>query len=357
MVGTKRSRIDCARTFAGGIHSESKFANCERDTAVMMMNFCEVIATAIRYSSFMNSSAPDSSPTASSQAHQVGHDPDNDGRFSRRAFLAAAAAMAATSCRVARPFQPHDVAAAGQYRPAPTAGYRPATAGGPMPRNPDMRLDSNFPNTAGITFTRVPMEGKFVALTFDDGPHSQNTPRLLDLLAARNVKATFYVIGRNVDLHPGIVRRTVAEGHEMGNHSQTHRLLSQLSDADVFSEMQRCEDAIGRASGVRPRTMRPPYGGLTQRQRQLVHNQFGYPTILWNVDPLDWKRPGPSVVAQRMISGANPGAILLAHDLHSQTVDAMPQTVDTLLRQGYKFVTVSQLIAMGASNATAQYVQ
>lgn len=276
--------------------------------------------------------------------------------FSRRAFLAAAAAMAASSCRVARPFQPGDQAAT-PVKTAPNAGYRTPSMGGPVPRNPDMRLNSDFPRNSGITFTRVPVSGNYVAITFDDGPHPQNTPRLLDILRARNVKATFYVIGRSVDLHPGVVRRTVAEGHEIGNHSHTHRLMSQLGDSEVRNEMQRCEDAIGRAAGVRPRTMRPPYGGLNQRQRELVHAEFGYPTILWSVDPLDWKRPGPSVVAQRMISGASPGGILLAHDLHSQTVDAMPATIDGLLRQGYKFVTVSQLIAMGASGETAQVTQ
>ncbi|MFU8893085.1 MAG: polysaccharide deacetylase family protein [Luteolibacter sp.] len=274
---------------------------------------------------------------------------------SRRAFLAAAAALAASGCRVARPFQTAD--AAGAVKTTPNSGYRTPSAGGPVPRNPDMRLSSNFARNAGITFTRVPVSGNYVAITFDDGPHPQNTPRLLDILRARNVKATFYVIGRSVDLHPGVVRRTVAEGHEIGNHSHTHRLMTQLSDSEVRNEMQRCEDAIGRAAGVRPRTMRPPYGGLNQRQRELVHAEFGYPTILWNVDPLDWKRPGPSVVAQRMISGASPGGILLAHDLHSQTVDAMPATLDGLLRRGYKFVTVSQLIAMGASDATAQVVR
>jgi peptidoglycan/xylan/chitin deacetylase (PgdA/CDA1 family) len=110
--------------------------------------------------------------------------------------------------------------------------------------------------------------------------------------------------------------------------------------------MQRCQDAIVAAAGVRPRTMRPPYGGLLQRQRELVHQEFGYPTILWSVDPLDWKRPGPSVVASRILDATKPGGIVLAHDLHSQTVDAMPATLDGLLRRGFRFVTVSQLIAM-----------
>jgi peptidoglycan/xylan/chitin deacetylase (PgdA/CDA1 family) len=174
------------------------------------------------------------------------------------------------------------------------------------------------------------------------------------MLRARNIKATFYVIGRSVELYPQIVRRTVAEGHEIGNHTHSHRLLSKLSDSEVRSELSRCQDAIGRAAGVRPRTMRPPYGGLLQRQRELVHAEFGYPTILWSVDPLDWKRPGPGVVTSRILSGTTAGGIVLAHDLHSQTVDAMPATLDGLLRRGFKFVTVSQLLAMKTDVATAQ---
>ncbi|RYD41445.1 MAG: hypothetical protein EOP85_12680 [Verrucomicrobiaceae bacterium] len=115
--------------------------------------------------------------------------------------------------------------------------------------------------------------------------------------------------------------------------------------------MSRCSDAIAKASGVRPRTMRPPYGGLLQRQRELVHSEFGYPTILWSVDPLDWKRPGASVITSRILSGASAGGIFLAHDLHAQTVDAMPATLDGLLKRGFKFVTVSQLLAMKTDTA------
>lgn len=205
-----------------------------------------------------------------------------------------------------------------------------------------------------MTFSRVLVSGNYIALTFDDGPHPQNTPRLLDILAKRNVKATFYVIGRNVGLYPQVLRRTVAEGHEIGNHSQTHPLLSKLGDSGLRQEMKRCQDAIGSAAGVRPRTMRPPYGGLLQRQRELVHQEFGYPTILWSVDPLDWRRPGPSVVTSRILSATTPGGIVLAHDLHGQTVDAMPATVDGLLRRGFRFVTVSQLIAMKVDSGAAQ---
>ncbi|MFD2257413.1 polysaccharide deacetylase family protein [Luteolibacter algae] len=274
------------------------------------------------------------------------------GKLSRRGFMAASAATLA-SCKAATSTTPSAPTPATVKTTANT-DYRTPSVKGPVPRNESGNHPSNFSKDAGVTFSRVLVSGNYIAITFDDGPHPQNTPRLLDMLAARNIKATFYVIGRSVDLHPGVLRRTVAEGHEIGNHSHTHRLLSKLSDAEVRQEMQRCQDAIGHAAGVRPRTMRPPYGGLLQRQRELVHNEFGYPTILWSVDPLDWKRPGPSVVASRILSGTTAGGIVLAHDLHSQTVDAMPATLDGLLRKGFKFVTVSQLIAMKAETPAAQ---
>ena len=105
-------------------------------------------------------------------------------------------------------------------------------------------------------------------------------------------------------------------------------------------------DAVVNATGAPPRVMRPPYGGLLKRQRELVRSEFGYPIILWSVDPLDWKRPGPSVVTSRILHGTRAGGIVLAHDLHAQTVDAMPATLDGLLRRGFQFVTVSQLLAM-----------
>ena len=271
--------------------------------------------------------------------------------LTRRGFMLFTATMA--SCRAAAPLKPQPVAHS-MVKTTANSGYRTPAIHGPVPRNPDMALDSNFSKDSGISFSRVLVSGNYVAMTFDDGPHPQNTPRLLDMLRARNIKATFFVIGRSVDLYPGVVRRTVAEGHEIGNHTQTHRLLSKLSDSEVRSELTQCHEAVARAAGVQMRVMRPPYGGLLQRQRELVHSEFGYPSILWSVDPLDWKRPGPSVVASRILKSTNAGAIILAHDLHAQTVDAMPATLDGLLNRGFKFVTVSQLLAMKTEPATAQ---
>ncbi len=254
------------------------------------------------------------------------------GNHSRRGFVASTLAVSAAtlaSCKA-----------------IPGIGEISNNPNRPNFHNQGGNYPSNFSRNAGITFSRVMVSGNYIAMTYDDGPHPTNTPRLLDILAARRIKATFYVIGNAVNQNPSVLRRTVAEGHEIGNHTQTHPLLSKLSDSQVRTELRRCEDSIGRAAGVRPRTMRPPYGGLLQSQREFVHREFGYPTILWSVDPLDWKRPGTAVITNRIVSSTTPGGIVLAHDLHAQTIDSMPQALDGLLRRGFKFVTVSQLIAM-----------
>ncbi len=264
-------------------------------------------------------------------------------KLSRRAFLGLSALL--TSCAT----QPESV----------LIGQDPITSRpdtrGPIPRNPTMRLKSNFSlANQDITYRRALVSGNLIAMTFDDGPQPENTPRLLDILRERNIKATFYVIGKCVNAYPDVVRRTVEEGHEIGNHSQTHRLLSSLGDSALHWEMQSCRDAVLNASGYHMRTMRPPYGGLNQRQRELVYQTYGYPTILWSVDPLDWQNRIPSVISSRIVSHTHPGAIVLAHDLHATTVSAMPSTLDQLLYRGYKFVTVSQLLALHSEHAKEQ---
>ncbi len=200
-----------------------------------------------------------------------------------------------------------------------------------------------------ISFSRVKVAGKAIALTFDDGPHPKNTLRLLEILRARGIKATFYVIGSNVERYPEVLRRTIAEGHEIGNHTHTHCRLSELGDAELLTELRRCRDAIRTAAGIEPRTMRPPYGTLLPHQREKVNAELGYPTILWSVDPRDWQKPGPEAICSRIVSGVSAGGIVLAHDPHDGTVDAMPATLDSLIELGYEFVTVSELLAMRLS--------
>jgi len=152
-----------------------------------------------------------------------------------------------------------------------------------------------------------------------------------------------------VKYNPQLLLRMIAEGHEIGNHTVTHGTLSRMSDAGLRKELQDAHDMIVKETGVAPKSMRPPGGAITNNQKKLMLKEFGYPTILWSVDPEDWKRPGASVVTSRLVNGARPGGILLVHDLHAPTVDAMPSTLDQLLDKGYRFVTITELIMMDES--------
>jgi peptidoglycan/xylan/chitin deacetylase (PgdA/CDA1 family) len=197
-----------------------------------------------------------------------------------------------------------------------------------------------------ITWSSVRVNGPYIAMTFDDGPSAKLTPKLLDLLAERHIHVTFFLVGENAKAHPEIVKREVAEGHEVGNHSWDHPDLARKSDDIVRSQLDRTNDAIAEAVGHPPTLMRPPYGSLTRDQKKWIAKDYGFKIILWSVDPLDWKRPGPEIVHQRIVQGARNGAIILSHDIHPGTVEAMPATLDDLLGKGFKFVTVSELIAM-----------
>ena len=197
-----------------------------------------------------------------------------------------------------------------------------------------------------ITFSFVHVDGPYIAMTFDDGPSATLTPKLLDILAAHQIKATFFVIGENVAEHPEIVARAAREGHEIGNHSWSHPNFAKMSDDGVRSQLQRTDDAIKSATGSRPTLLRPPYGSITVREKRWIHDQFGYQIILWDVDPYDWKRPGPSVVRNRILKETRSGSIVLSHDIHPGTIEAMPSTFDALEAKGFKFVTISELIRM-----------
>jgi peptidoglycan-N-acetylglucosamine deacetylase len=222
----------------------------------------------------------------------------------------------------------------------PAASLVPATSAAPTP-------SATKPVEPAISYSAVHVDGPFIAMTFDDGPSEKLTPELLDILAAHHIHATFFVIGQNVGRHPEILQRAVREGHEIGNHSWTHPVLGKMSDAAVRSELRKTDDAIFAAIGHRPTLMRPPYGSITARQKRWIHAEFGYTIILWDVDPLDWKRPGPSVVESRIVRETRPGSIILSHDIHPGTIKAMASTFDKLQAKGFKFVTVSELISMG----------
>ncbi len=219
----------------------------------------------------------------------------------------------------------------------------------PISTTPGWNMPTNIAGSLGNSnsYSRVSIGEPYVAMTFDDGPHPSNTPRLLDMLKQRNIKATFYVVGTNAERYPQILRRMIAEGHEIGNHTQTHASFTAIGDNATRRELALCHQAIVQATGIPPRTVRPPYGAITSSQKAWIKQEFGYPSILWAVDPEDWKRPGSSVVADRIVSNTRNGYIILAHDIHSPTIDAMPSALDRLLAKGFRFVTVTQLIALG----------
>jgi peptidoglycan/xylan/chitin deacetylase (PgdA/CDA1 family) len=194
------------------------------------------------------------------------------------------------------------------------------------------------------TITRVLTARPVVAMTFDDGPHPTLTPRLLDILGARGIRATFYVIGWRVLREPQLMRRIVAEGHEIGNHTWSHPSLFGYSDAGVLNELDRTSQAVYETVGRPPVTLRPPYGNLYPRQRRMVMEARNMPTVLWSVDPEDWRRPGSAAVASRIVSQSHPGGVILSHDIISGTVQAMPAALDGLQARGYQFLTVSELI-------------
>lgn len=223
-------------------------------------------------------------------------------------------------------------AASGALQPSISIG-----AAGPLaPRPPRPPASYNSVNTSR----------PYVALTFDDGPHPVLTPKLLDILRQQGVRATFYVIGRSVEAHPEIARRIVAEGHEIANHTWSHPALPSVGAARLHEELRKTMEVIQRVTGRKPTNMRPPYGAINDRVRQAILRDHGLDVIMWSVDPLDWKRPGAEVVRRRLVEGATPGGILLAHDIHPGTIEAVPGAIRDLKARGFGFATVSQLLAL-----------
>jgi peptidoglycan/xylan/chitin deacetylase (PgdA/CDA1 family) len=179
---------------------------------------------------------------------------------------------------------------------------------------------------------------KCLALTFDDGP-GPYTDRLLDILKARSVRATFFVVGRNAAEYPEVLRREVAEHHEIGNHTYDHADLVRLSDRGIRREISRTQKIVHRATGWWPTVMRPPYGATDER----VNRVAGLPEIMWRGDTLDWLHRNSRRVRRSVLKLAEPNAIILLHDIRKTTVAAMPRTLNTLIERGYTMVTVSDL--------------
>ncbi len=234
--------------------------------------------------------------------------------------------------------------------PAPGASLTDEGNSAPSP-SPTM-TPTAAPKPEKDAYNSVETTRKIVAMTFDDGPSPKLTPKLLDMLKERGIKATFYVVGTNAAEYPEILQRMVAEGHEIGNHSWNHPTLTRMSEAAVKSQLDRTEAAIVKATGIRSATMRPPYGATNAKLNKRYNDEFGMKTIMWSVDPLDWKYRNADRVQREIVAGATPGGIILAHDIHASTVAAMPGTLDALRAKGYEFATVSELLALEGTTST-----
>ena len=183
-----------------------------------------------------------------------------------------------------------------------------------------------------------------VALTLDDGPGS-HAMELMDYFASRNVKVTFFMIGSDVGNYPKSVQRMVDEGHEIGNHTMNHKQLTAVKKDRALKEIEEGARAIEDVAGVPPTVWRPPYGDSTQEQRIAA----GMPTVLWNIDTLDWKYKDADRVANEILNGASNGNIILVHEIYKTTLEGIKKAVDKLVAKGVRFVTSTTLLTRDGS--------
>lgn len=183
-------------------------------------------------------------------------------------------------------------------------------------------------------------ERKMVALTFDDGPHPVYTPMMLDVLKEKNVKATFFLLGEQVEKYPEIVKRMSEEGHLIGNHSYKHERLSKLSDVQACAQVNRTNELIYNITGKYPEYIRPPFG----EWKKHLDCSTSMIEILWDLDTLDWSSQNKAKIVNKVVTNVEEDDIILMHDGYESTVSATKEIIDTLQKEGYEFVTVDELI-------------
>jgi peptidoglycan/xylan/chitin deacetylase (PgdA/CDA1 family) len=206
---------------------------------------------------------------------------------------------------------------------------------------------------------------RIVALTFDDGPHPDYTPPILEILAQHQIQATFFLLGRNVAAYPGTARQIAQAGHAIGNHSSTHPRLADRSPVEVARELLECQRTIREVIGVTPEVMRPPFG-TQDPASYLIARVMGYAIVNWSASGEDWRGDPAPVIAERVLADVQPGGVILLHDGleppphqgewrpgddlrqdRSATIEALPIIIEPLHRQGYRFVTLPEMMRMG----------
>ncbi|MFE2533764.1 polysaccharide deacetylase family protein [Streptomyces sp. NPDC059371] len=184
---------------------------------------------------------------------------------------------------------------------------------------------------------------KCIALTFDGNP-GEPTDRLMDLLKEYKASSTFFLEGRRIHEFPDVVRRIARDGHEIGDHTWTHAVLTDVSDAQIRNELRRTAQAISSITGSEPTLMRPPQGRTDDRVSK-ISRELGMAQVLWTVTAKDYETNNTALISKRVLAGAGRDGIILLHPLHKGTVPAIPSILKALSKQGYTFVTVSQLLA------------
>lgn len=202
---------------------------------------------------------------------------------------------------------------------------------------------------------QLPVNEKVIAIGFDDGPDEQFTPAILDILAKVNGKATFFVIGIHLEKLPQLAKRILAEQHEIGNHTYEHPQLANMTTEEIEAELLKQEAAIFDHLQIKPTVFRPPYFSFDEKVEAVVA-KLGYKITAGcaNGAATDWENPGVDHIVEHTVNTIAPGQILILHDGfgdRSQTVAALQIIVDKLTAEGYRFVTISELIEL--SNAQA----
>jgi peptidoglycan/xylan/chitin deacetylase (PgdA/CDA1 family) len=191
---------------------------------------------------------------------------------------------------------------------------------------------------------KVPTTHKVVALTIDDGPHYKTTPQMLAVLREKKVKLTLFILGENAAAHPELLAAAVADGHEIATHAYSHNSLPKMSKEEIGQELDKAEKVITVAA-PKPVLFRPP-GGAYNDNVLAEAQKRGYTTILWSIDPGDWRRPSVAHVVDVVMNHIEPGSIVLLHEgqYPLPTPEAIGIIIDKLREQGYDIVTVSELL-------------
>lgn len=199
--------------------------------------------------------------------------------------------------------------------------------------DPEDEITGDLPEDTNV-------EKKKIALTFDDGPHPKYTPEMLDGLKERNVKATFFLLGEEVEKYPEIVKQMHDDGHLIGNHSYKHEQLSKLSMEQACQQVSRTNELIYDITGEYPAFLRPPFGDWHDN----LDCKVNMVEVLWDVDTLDWSSQNHAQIVDKVMKNIKENDIILMHDGYETSVTAAMEIIDTLKKQGYEFVTVDELL-------------